>query len=193
MATKNVWEVHGKEGGTAKFQDVDGTMQLVIDGTAVTATAAELNEAADKSTAAVVAAVADVTLTQATHAGKIVTLGSATGDTATLPAATGTGDVYTIVIAVTATSNNHIIQVANATDEFVGVIYQVDADTGDALVAYPCLDADGFDTITMNGSTKGGIQGDKYVFIDIAAGKWQLEGHQSGTGTVATPLSAAVS
>ena len=43
MATKNVWEVHGKEGGTAKFQDVDGTMQMVLNGTAVTATAAELN------------------------------------------------------------------------------------------------------------------------------------------------------
>ena len=136
---------------------------------------------------------ADASLTQASHAGKIVTLGSADGDTVTLPAATGTGDVYTIVVATTVTSNSHIIQVANATDEFRGVVYQVDTDTSDTLVAYPALDADGYDTITMDGSTTGGLTGDVYVIRDIASGVFQLEGHQNATGTVATPLSAAVS
>ena len=165
---------------------------LQIAGVALTATMTEINDAADKSAAAVVALTADDALTQSEHAGKIVTLGSATGDTVTLPAATGTGDTYTVVVAVTVTSNSHIIQVANATDEFVGVVYQVDTDTGDALVAYPCLDADGFDTVTMDGSTTGGLQGDVYRITDIAAGKFLLEGHQLATGVVATPLSAAV-
>lgn len=136
---------------------------------------------------------ATLTLTQAAHAGQTVTLSRAAGVTVTLPAATGTGAVYKIAVVTTVTSNADIIQVANATDEFVGIVYQVDADTGDALVAYPALDADGFDTITMDGSTTGGILGDIYTIIDIAAGKFQLIGHQTGTGTVATPLSAAVS
>lgn len=140
----------------------------------------------------VTALTADATLTAATHANSVVTLGSATGDTVTLPAASGSGNVYTVVVAVTATSNDHIIQVANATDEFVGVVYQADTDTGDALVAYPALDGDGYDTVTMDGSTTGGLQGDRYVITDIASGKFQLEGHQNATGTVATPLSAAV-
>jgi hypothetical protein len=166
---------------------------LQVGGTTLTATMAEINDVADKSAAAVVALTADASLTQASHAGKIVTLGSADGDTVTLPAATGTGNVYTIVVATTVTSNSHIIQVANATDEFVGQVYQADTDTSDALVVYPALDGDGYDTITMDGSTTGGLQGDKYVITDIAAGKFQLEGHQNGTGTVATPLSAAVS
>lgn len=166
---------------------------LYIGGTQVTATAAEINEATDKSAAAVVALTDDATLTQATHAGKVITLGSADGDTVTLPAASGTGDVYTIVVATTVTSNSHIIQAANATDEFVGSVYQADTDTSDALVVYPALDGDGYDTITMDGSTTGGLQGDKYVITDVAAGKFQLVGHQNATGTVATPLSAAVS
>ena len=67
------------------------------------------------------------------------------------------------------------------------------SDTSDALVAYPALDADGYDTITMDGSTTGGLQGDVYRITDIAAGKFLLEGHQLATGVVATPLSAAVS
>jgi len=141
----------------------------------------------------VVALTADATLTAATHANKTVTLGSANGDTVTLPAATGTGNVYTIMVATTVTSNSHIIQVANATDEFAGIVYQVDTDTGDALVAYPAVDSDGYDTITMNGSTTGGLAGDVYTITDVATGVFALTGHQRGTGTVVTPLSAAVS
>lgn len=133
-----------------------------------------------------------VSLTQASHGGQTVTLSRAAGVTVTLPAAAGTGAVYTVIVNTAVTSNADIIQVANATDEFVGVVYQVDTDTGDALVAYPSLDGDGYDTITMDGSTTGGLQGDRYVITDIASGKFQLIGHQNATGTVATPLSAAV-
>lgn len=140
----------------------------------------------------VTALTADATLTAASHANSIVTLGSATGDTVTLPAATGTGDVYTIIVATTVTSNNHIIQVANATDEFAGVVYQVDTDTADAVAAYPALAADNFDTITMNGTTTGGLAGDTYTITDIASGVFALTGFQNASGVVATPLSAAV-
>lgn len=140
----------------------------------------------------VVALTADATLTAATHANKVVTLGSATGDTVTLPAATGTGNVYTIMVAVTVTSNAHIIQVANATDEFGGVVYQIDTDTADAIAAYPAIAADGFDTITMDGTTTGGLIGDTYVITDVAAGTFALQGFQNANGIVATPLSAAV-
>lgn len=131
-------------------------------------------------------------ITAGEHAGRQCVINAAAGLTLTLPAAVGSGDVYKIAVGTTVTSNSAVIQVANATDEFVGVVIQVDADTSDTLAAYPALDADGFDTITMNGSTTGGIQGDYYIITDIASGKFLLEGYQSGTGTVATPLSAAV-
>ena len=139
------------------------------------------------------ATTATLTVTAASHAGKIITLNRAAGVTVTLPAATGTGNVYRFAVATTVTSNNDIIQVANATDEFVGGILSTDTDTTDTLASYPALDGDGYDTITMNGSTKGGIQGDMITIVDIDAGKFLLNGNINCTGTQASPLSAAVS
>lgn len=143
--------------------------------------------------AGVVSHTADDTLTEREHAGRMNIFSNAAGDTITLPAATGSGNVYKFFTAITVTSNNNIIQVANATDEFLGNLLQVDTDTSDTLAAYPALDGDGFDTITMNGSTKGGVMGDVIIITDVAAGKFLLEGTILGTGTVASPLSAAVS
>lgn len=136
---------------------------------------------------------ATVTITAAAHANRTVTLSRAAGITATLPAATGTGNKYTFVVATTVTSNNDIIQVANATDEFVGHTIQTDTDTSDTLASYPSLDGDGYDTFTMNGSTTGGIQGDVVELVDIATGKFLIKAFINGTDTVATPLSADVS
>jgi len=143
---------------------------------------------------AVVATTADLTLTAALHAEKVVTVGSATGDTITLPAATGTGNRYTIVIATTATSNAHIIQVANATDVMDGSLnIQQDTDA-DGTVAVWRADA-GDDTMTFAGAaTTGGIVGGRIECIDYAAGFWSCTAWtQSGGGAEATPFSAAVS
>jgi hypothetical protein len=132
-------------------------------------------------------------ITPAEHANRTLVFNVAAGVTVTLPAATGTGDVYKFVVGVTVTSVADVIQVANATDEFVGTMYQTDTDTTDTLASYPALDGDGFDTITMDGSTKGGIQGDSITITDIASGKFLVEGFTNGSGTVASPWSAAVS
>ena len=131
-------------------------------------------------------------LTAAEHGNRMVTMNALAGLTLTLPAATGTGNVYKISVSVTVTSNDYIIQVANATDEFLGGIIQTDVDTTDTLASYPALDADGFDTITLNGTTTGGILGDSITITDIATGKFLLAGSINSTGTVATPLTAAV-
>ncbi len=123
-------------------------------------------------------------------AGKTIITDIAATQTITLPAATGSGNVYTVIIGVTATGDK-VIQCGNTTDEFAGIVYQVDSDTSDALVAYPAVAADNFDTITLDGSTTGGLAGDKIIAVDIASGLFHLQGHTVGTGTVASPLSAA--
>lgn len=125
------------------------------------------------------------------YAGNDIILTIAGAQTITLPAATGSGRRYRVIVGVTATGNK-VIQVANSTDEFAGVVYQVDTDTADALVAYPAVDADGFDTVTLNGTTSGGLAGDVVEFVDVASGLFMINGHTCGTGVVATPLSAAV-
>jgi hypothetical protein len=142
----------------------------------------------------VVATTADLTLTAALHAEKVVTVGSATGDTITLPAATGTGNRYTIVIATTATSNAHIIQVANATDVMDGsLILQQDTDVDGTLKLWMAEVGD--DTMTFAGAaTTGGIVGNMIVCTDYKAGFWSCQGWTiSGGGAEVTPFSAAVS
>lgn len=166
--------------------------EIVMNDESLTAGAVEISRAADVSTRMVPAG-STLTLTELEHEGRVIALDQADGSTVTLPAATGSGAVYKAVVTVTPTSNAHVIQVANATDEFAGVILQTDTDTSDTLASYPALAADNFDTITLNSGTTGGEVGDEIVIQDIATGVFLIKGHVNGSGVVATPLSAAVS
>lgn len=130
------------------------------------------------------------TTLDARHAGTVCTINAAAGLTITLPAASGTGRRYELVIGTTVTSNNVIVQVANATDVMQGICTFAQ-DAADTAVIFETASTS--DTITMNGSTKGGIVGDKIILNDVASGKWEVEVQGSATGTEATPFSAAVS
>ena len=97
---------------------------------------------------------ATVSLTKNNHAGTVLVANRAAGITATLPPATGAGSIYEIVVGTTITSNNLIVQVANASDIMTGVAIS-GQDAADTVVLWET--AADTDTITMNGSTKGGI------------------------------------
>lgn len=133
-----------------------------------------------------------VTLTQRDHAGRVMRFNRAAGVTATLPKANGSGVVFEFIVDTTVTSNSYKIQCANSTDEFHGGVLTCDSDTLDTLTYVSALDADGYDTITMDGSTTGGIRGDWFKIVDYAAGKWLLIGEINYTGNKGTLLSAAV-
>lgn len=137
-----------------------------------------------------IALTASATLTQDNHANAMIKLDAAAGLTITLPAASGTGDEYFFFVGTTVTSNSKIIQVANATDIMSGGAV-VMADGGSSVVGWETGASD--DTITMNGSTTGGIKGDIVRLRDVASGIWHVEVVASATGTEATPFSAAVS
>jgi hypothetical protein len=123
------------------------------------------------------------------YAGTTVTLNAAAGLTVTLPAAVASGRVYNFVVGTTVTSNNYVIQVTT-TDIMTGNVILAQ-DAGDTLVMFECA-ADS-DTITMNGTTKGGLKGDRITLTDVASGVWNLAMVGAATSTEATPLSAAVS
>jgi len=53
------------------------------------------------------------------------------------------------------------------------------------LAAYECS---GSTVITLNGSTTGGIKGDRIELIDVASATWSIIGHTSATGIEATPV-----
>ncbi len=136
----------------------------------------------------VITLTASTTITNAPYAGVLTVLDAAAGLTVTLPAATGSGAVFEFFVKTTVSSNDYIIQVANATDVINGVLGLA---TDVAGVTVPT--AASSDTITMNGSTTGGVQGSRVRIVDAASGVFAVSGALVSTGTEATPFSAAVS
>ena len=120
-------------------------------------------------------------------AGATVALNAAAGLTITLPAATGSGASYEIVARTTVTSNSYIIKVANSSDVMMGVL-AVASD----IAGVTCPTTSTSDTITMNGTTTGGILGSRVMLQDVAANKWAVSGALVASGVEATPFSATV-
>ena len=129
------------------------------------------------------------TLTEADHAGKILVLDRAAGITVTLPASSGKGAKYTFMVKTTVTSNNDIIKVANTSDSFVGRALAC-ADGGSGINGWEV--ASGDDTITLNGSTKGGYAGDTIELVDIGGNLFVVNAFLNQTASEATPFSATV-
>ena len=131
-----------------------------------------------------------LSVTQTQHAGRIVRVATTSPVIVTLPAASGTGDTYTFFMAVAATGTESTIKVANATDVMKGVVWAATttSDNAEAFITTATSDS-----IEMNGTTKGGVIGDRYELTDIATGVWSVKGFTAPTGTEATPFDATVS
>lgn len=137
---------------------------------------------------------ASATLTRS-DADAPITVNAAAGLTLTLPAATGLGDSYTILLGTTVTSNSVIIKVASATDWMAGAIFTSSDNAADAAISFETATGavgSRSDTITLNGTTTGGLAGDRIVLVDIGTGQWEVTGWTTATGTEVTPFSASV-
>jgi hypothetical protein len=130
---------------------------------------------------------AAVQITREKHAGKTVRFNKADGVTATMPNAIGSGDVYTFFVETTITSVGAIIQAASANDVFQGGVAISTDIAGVTMLAGTTTD-----TITMNGTTTGGLSGSFVKLTDIAEGIFLVEGFLNSSGAEATPFSAAV-
>jgi hypothetical protein len=129
-----------------------------------------------------------VTITEEEHENLTVALNRAAGIAVTLPAATGGGGRYKFIVGTTVSSNSTTIKVVG-NDIMVGNALLAQ-DGGDTSVMFETA-ADS-DTITLNGTTTGGIAGGLVELIDIAADTWHVQAIGSATGTEATPFSATV-
>lgn len=159
-----------------------------LNGTEVTATAAQLN-AATNGARATTAAGSTKTLVAA-DAKTVILLDTAAGSVVTLPAATGTGLEFEFVTSVIATSNSHIVKVANSTDVMTGALVVVDNADGTATTFGTVAASD---TITLNRTTTGSVKiGERFFLKDVKAGYWSVRGVVIATGSEATPFSAAV-
>lgn len=158
--------------------------------TAITATVTEITRWCDVSTR-LVSAGATLSVTEASHDGKIILLNSTGGSVCTLPAASGSGALFRFRISVLATSNSHVVKVANASDIMQGVITTVDTDTAGTVTGWATGASD--DTITMNRSTTGSaMRGEWVEALDAATNVWLVRGCLANTGSGATPFSATV-
>lgn len=137
----------------------------------------------------------DETLTAA-ESGKLCLFSDADGAIVTLPDS-GDGSLvgvyYDFYVSVAATSNVHRINVADTTNEDIeGYLHVIDADNAaaQATVANRALNSDGFDAISMDGTTTGTV-GTNFRITNIAADRWYVTGHLVATGTPSTPFVAS--
>lgn len=143
-----------------------------------------------KNRAVHLAAGATKTLTSA-DSGKWIDLDTAAGSIVTLPAATGSGAIYKFRVKVLATTNSHVIQVANSSDAMQGTILTGD-DTAANAQWFAAVSGTS-DTITLNRTTTGSVTLGEWINVeDMATNLFFVTGVITNTGTAATPFSAAV-
>jgi hypothetical protein len=123
------------------------------------------------------------------HAGATLVTNRAAGVTVTLPAASGSGRNYEFVVGTALSGGSFIVKVANSSDIMQGSAY---GDDGDGEPANGWATAADTDTVTMDGSTQGGLIGDRIMLRDYAANKWAVTVFMQQGGTEATPFSATV-
>lgn len=102
--------------------------------------------------------------------------------TFSLPAATGKGGTFRFFIGITATGNK-VIRCNGATDILQGVASMAGGTPGSFATAANS------NTITLNGTTTGGVLGSTVELWDVAPGVWSVQVNGIGTGVQVTPFS----
>jgi hypothetical protein len=165
-------------------------MVLVYDDSAKTMKKATFSDVAGAAGGGVVNTTAtQLTLTAALHGNRTLTWNATASSAITLPQATGTGNKYRIVLQTAATGTSHTIKVGNATDVINGLQLVLTSSSAN-VIAYKATATD--DTITLNGTTIGGVIFSEYTITDVKTGTFQVVGIDYSTGTTATPFSAGV-
>jgi hypothetical protein len=140
------------------------------------------------------------TLTVTNDSGKQIYYTSVSTATFTLPAvntsspsdptdpnqANNYGAAFEFVLSTTVTGN-FIVKVANSSDTMVGT-----AILGSGTTALVFSTATASDTITLSGTTTGGVGGASVKATVIGANRYKVEVVSGATGAVATPFSATV-
>lgn len=132
-------------------------------------------------------------ITAAEHANRITVVTGTAAATLTLPEATGTGNIYTFIMGQVNTNGTIWVTADTTNAGLYGSVNILDVDSN-AQTAYFTVTAGTTDTVTFDGTTKGGQIGDIITFIDIATDKWSVWGQLRcpAGSNVASCFSAAV-
>lgn len=113
---------------------------------------------------------------------RVLKLQRAAGQALTIPAATGKGGTMRLEVDTAITSNTTTIKTPSGT-VFAGTALIAAGTSG----SFPT--ASNTNTITLNGSTLGGLRGSFIELVDVAVGVWQVRAALVGSGVAATPFS----
>ena len=136
-----------------------------------------------------VGATASLTIT---NSNQPILLNTAAGSVVTLPAATGSGARFPIIVSVSTTSNAHKILAASSSDYIIGNAYGYSGSTA-KVFGSPAATNHSIQMPFTGTQPSGGIIGDQFDFVDIAANLWQCSGFYQGGTTPTTPFSTATS
>lgn len=125
---------------------------------------------------------------KASESGALCLFDRAAGIVYTLPAP-AVGMQFEFATTVTITSNAAKVITDAATTFLLGSIDQMVNTSATTLASL----ANGTThvAISSNGSTTGGVQGDRYRVTAISATQWVIDGQVSGSGTLATPFATS--
>lgn len=121
---------------------------------------------------------------KADESGSLCLLDRAAGVVYTLPTPVA-GMQFEFEATVAVTSNAYTVQTGAATEFILGAVT-----AGELAAAMDVFQADGtaIVKISANGSTTGGLIGERYVLTAINSTQWLIHGVTVGSGTLATPF-----
>ena len=104
----------------------------------------------------------------------------------TLPTDPTVGTYYDFIVGTAVTSNDYSVNLGSAGENFNGFLYGNKAATAPELFTPSAL---GTSSISMNGTTTGGLVGTAFTVMYTDTNVWTITGSFYGSGTLANPVS----
>ena len=124
------------------------------------------------------------------ESGSICLFDRAAGIVYTLPTTPTPGTYFDFIVVTTITSNAAKIITGSGTELLIGNIMNVDTDTSNAVAAWTGNGSTHI-SVSMNGTTTGGIRGMRLRFTCLSSTQWIVDGIVAGSGVVATPFATS--
>ena len=125
-----------------------------------------------------------------TESGSTCLFDRAAGIVYTLPTAPTPGTFFDFIVTTTITSNAAKVITGAGTELLIGGYMNVDTDTSNAVAAFTGNGSTHV-SVSMNGTTTGGILGTKLRFTCLSSTRWMVEGIVQGSGAVGTAFATS--
>lgn len=121
------------------------------------------------------------------ESGSLVLFDDAAGHVITLPTAEE-GLHFDFLVSVSVTSNAHKVITASSAEFLLGAVTACSA-----AAAMDAFTADGSTHVALsaNGTTTGGLIGERFTVRAISSTQWVIDGVTQGSGTLATPFATS--